>query len=224
MFNNLSDKDLNYGWGVAAVLFVLAMSFVLDVWGDRKTIRTHPLVEKRFYSTDTVRDPFAKAETVSAGFRFHCNDCHAIMKPPAVSRKPIAAHEKIVLDHEQAMTCYTCHSRDDREMLNDIHGTKISFAESDQICRRCHGPRYRDWKMGIHGRPTGYWDKTKGESKNLTCVYCHNPHAPQFMPMPPSPMPRRDNFIMMTPSGGEGGAGRGGHLPKDAKTKSGHHE
>lgn len=195
MFNNLPSKGSYYGWWIAGVLFLLAVSFVLDFWGDRKTIRDHALVEKRFYSTDSVRDPFAAAETTSAGFRFGCNDCHAIMEPPAVARKTIAEHEEIVLHHEQAMTCYTCHSRDDREMLNDIYGTKVSFEESEQLCRRCHGPRYRDWKIGIHGRPMGYWDKTKGESKNLTCVYCHNPHAPRFLPMPPAPPPHHDNFI-----------------------------
>lgn len=195
MFDNLPNKGSGYGWGIAGVLFLLAVSFMLDLWGDRKIIRDHPLVEKKFYSTDTVRDPFAAAETTSAGFRFGCSDCHSIMEPPQVPRKLIADHEEIVLDHEEAMTCYTCHSRDDREMLNDIYGTKVSFAESEQICRRCHGPRYRDWKIGIHGRPMGYWDQTKGESKNLTCVYCHDPHAPQFKPIKPSPPPHRDDFI-----------------------------
>ena len=113
-----------------------------------------------------------------------------------MSRPLIAAHKDIVLEHEEAMTCYTCHSRKNREMLNDIYGTEVAFEKSGDICRRCHGPRYRDWKLGIHGRPTGYWDKTKGERVNLTCVYCHNPHTPQFDPMPPSPPPIRDNYII----------------------------
>jgi formate-dependent nitrite reductase cytochrome c552 subunit len=107
----------------------------------------------------------------------------------------IAEHQDIVMDHEAAMTCYTCHSRTNRERLVDIYGTEVAFEQSENICRRCHGPRYRDWKLGIHGRLMGYWDTTKGTSTNITCVGCHDPHAPQFQRMRPSPPPSRDHYI-----------------------------
>lgn len=188
-------KEIAHGWWIACVLFLLAVSFVFDIWGDKRVIRQHPPVERKYYSTDTVRQPFVAAQTNEAGYRFNCNSCHEHLEPPQQIRKLIAEHQDIIIDHEAAMTCYTCHSRRNREMLNDIYGTEVAFGESENICRRCHGPRYRDWELGIHGRLMGYWDTTKGPSTNMTCVSCHDPHAPKFGAMRPSPKPSRDNYI-----------------------------
>lgn len=195
MYDDKKSTGTNYGWWISGVLVLMTLSFVFDIWGDKRTVREQPLVEKVFYSVDPVRTPFAKAEMTQAGFKFNCNECHQNMEPPLTMRKLIAEHQDIVLQHEEAMTCYTCHSRKSREDLIDIYGTKVPFEESHNICRRCHGPRFRDWKRGIHGRPLGYWDKIKGESTNITCVYCHNPHAPQFQLMKPSPPPTRSDYI-----------------------------
>lgn len=197
----MSDRkkrtEPSYGWWIAGILLLTMLSFIFDIWGDKKVIREHPLVEQKYYSTDPVRQSIAKAkaEIQHGGFEFNCNNCHQHFEPPEISRKLIGAHQDIIIHHEEAMTCYTCHSRDNHEKLNDIYKTEVAFENSENICRRCHGPRYRDWKLGIHGRPTGYWDKTQGESKNITCVYCHNPHAPKFQLMEPSPPPHRDNYI-----------------------------
>jgi len=191
-----SKSYSNHGWWVAAILLLLAGSFLLDIWGEEKIIRKHELAQWEDYGTDPVRDPFAAAEMTKAGYKFNCNNCHEHIKSPKTVRKLMAEHQNIVLKHEQAMNCYTCHSREDREMLNDIYGHPVSFEESEQLCRRCHGPRYRDWKLGIHGRPHGYWDETKGERVNFSCVYCHNPHAPKFQTMKASPAPHRDNYII----------------------------
>lgn len=195
MIENQLTPKTSHGWWVGAVLIALSVSFIYDIWGDRKIIREHPLVEERFYSPHPVRKPFVTARTTTAGFDYACNSCHALMDPPQEPRELIAEHEDIVLRHEPAMTCYTCHNREERENLNDIYGTLMSFEQSENICRNCHGPQSRDWKLGIHGRLSGYWDKAKGESRNMTCVYCHNPHTPRLEPMKPSPPPRRDDFI-----------------------------
>jgi len=189
-------QNPDHTWWIAIVFLLMAASFIFDVWGDKKTIRENPLVEEEYYSTDLVREPFAEAKITQAGFKFNCNSCHDHVDSPETPRKLIAEHEDIFLDHEEVMTCYTCHSRENREKLTDIYGTEVAFEKSEDICRRCHGPRYRDWKLGIHGRPIGYWDKTNGKQKNATCVYCHDPHAPKFALMEPSPPPIRDHFIM----------------------------
>ncbi|OGX35527.1 MAG: hypothetical protein A3C36_05470 [Omnitrophica WOR_2 bacterium RIFCSPHIGHO2_02_FULL_52_10] len=188
-------KGMAHGWWIACVLLLLAISFVFDMWGDKRLIREHKPVDPKYYSTNTVRHAFEKAETAQAGYQFECSSCHELMEPPLQIPKLIAEHEDIVLRHEAAMTCYTCHSRTNREVLNDIYGTEVAFGESENICRRCHGPHYRDWKLGIHGRVMGYWDKTKGPSTNKTCVSCHDPHAPKFPLMEPSPKPSRDHYI-----------------------------
>jgi formate-dependent nitrite reductase cytochrome c552 subunit len=195
MSDGKKSAEPNYGWWIAGVLFLTALSFVFDLWGDTKKIRQHPPVDEVFYSTHPVRESYAGALTTGVGLEYRCSDCHDAMEPPEIAPKVTEGHEEIVLRHEEAMTCYTCHSRTNRDALNDIYGTEVSFVASENICHRCHGPRYRDWKLGIHGRMQGYWDKTKGEKRNITCVSCHDPHAPAFQLMKPSPMPSRDNYI-----------------------------
>ncbi len=195
MQDDQKQSPSSHAWWIVCVLLLTAVSFVFDIWGDKKSIRENPAVEYKFYSTVPVRDPFTKAETERSGFKYNCNNCHEHIDSPMVPRKLIAEHQGIIVDHEEAMTCYTCHSRKNREELNDIYGNKVAFEQSQNLCRRCHGPRYRDWKLGIHGRMTGHWDKAKGGATNLACVYCHNPHSPKFKPMKPSPPPVRDNYI-----------------------------
>jgi|GEM_PF-4292866 len=51
-----------------------------------------------------------------------------------------------------------------------------------------HGDKFRDWKVGIHGKRTGYWN---GEKQYLLCAHCHNPHSPSFKAMKPMPPPVR---------------------------------
>lgn len=41
------------------------------------------------------------------------------------------------------------------------------------MCAKCHGPRYREWQQGAHGRSNGYWDNTRGESRRLGRTECH---------------------------------------------------
>ena len=54
------------------------------------------------------------------------------------------------------------------------------------VCGQCHGDKYRDWKAGVHGKRTGYWN---GKKQYLLCVHCHNPHQPHFKPLKPMPPP-----------------------------------
>lgn len=199
MHKSEHKNDPPYAWWISIVFVLLAVSFALDIWGDKKEIREHPPVEEVYYSTHPVREPFASAKTKQGAFVYDCADCHQNLEPPDENRPLVGAHTDIVLHHEQAMSCYTCHSKNNREQLMDIYGKEVSFEQSDQLCRRCHGPRYRDWELGIHGRPMGHWDTTKGERHNLTCVYCHDPHQPKFQPMKPSPPPSRNNFLTNKP-------------------------
>ena len=57
------------------------------------------------------------------------------------------------------------------------------------MCGSCHGPTYRDWEAGVHGRTSGYWDRSLGPMDRKACVNCHNPHAPHFPGRPPAPGP-----------------------------------
>ena len=76
--------------------------------------------------------------------------------------------------------------------LEKEYGERIGFDESYRLCGQCHGDKYRDWKVGVHGKRTGMWN---GEKQYLLCVHCHNPHDPGFKPLQPMPPPVRPENI-----------------------------
>lgn len=106
--------------------------------------------------------------------------------------------------------CLDCHNAEDRDRLTKMNGELLTFNQSQLLCGECHGPKLRDWALGIHGKTIGYWDPeldTKGETERFLCVKCHlshNPSFPSFVPMA-APVPRID------PPGG-------GHHPADEET------
>ena len=65
----------------------------------------------------------------------------------------------------------------------------MKLAESPPLCGSCHGPTYRDWEAGVHGRTGGYWDRSLGPINRQICVDCHNPHHPKIPPRKPAPGP-----------------------------------
>jgi hypothetical protein len=124
---------------------------------------------------------------------FPCMECHAGF-PPNPERRPLEGmHSDIVLHHdEKNRWCLDCHDANDRNQLRLASGALIPFTESYRLCGQCHGTQYRDWKSGIHGKRTGYWD---GPKRYLLCVHCHNPHRPRFAPLQPLPPPIRPQFL-----------------------------
>jgi len=115
-----------------------------------------------------------------------CQTCHKEIREPQ--------HKDIVLHHaENQRGCLDCHHPGDRDVLRLANGQSVPFAESYRLCGQCHGPKLRDWKVGLHGKRTGMWD---GERQYFLCVHCHrNPHAPQFPAMTPEPPPVRPEDI-----------------------------
>jgi hypothetical protein len=86
--------------------------------------------------------------------------------------------------------CFNCHNPAKLDQLVTRDGTKLKFEEATQLCASCHGPSYRDWEAGIHGRTTGYWNRQMGPSTRAECTSCHDPHAPAFPQLIPLPGPR----------------------------------
>ncbi len=123
-----------------------------------------------------------------------CSECHDETMPADPKRRVLTEdHKKIVLVHdEENRWCLDCHDADDRDQLRLASGAKIPFTESHRLCGQCHGPTYRDWKRGVHGKRTGMWN---GEKKYLLCSHCHDPHAPRFKPLAPKPPPVRPEQI-----------------------------
>lgn len=127
---------------------------------------------------------------------FPCMDCHGEkdLPPNPTRREMVDKHTNIKLVHhdEEHRWCLDCHDLNDRDFLHLAGGEKVPFTESYRLCGQCHGTQYRDWKVGIHGKRTGFWN---GPKRYMLCVNCHNPHSPHFAPLKPLPPPVRPHFL-----------------------------
>lgn len=179
---------VSLGW-IAVVFLFLSIAFVLNLWGRPKPIAENAPVDTSFVAHPAVRDPLMTARLDKIGFEYNCNACHQNFELSKETHTRIAEHTEIELDHGLNESCYNCHNIDNLETLVDYEGTLVKFETSELLCRKCHGPTYRDWTHGAHGRPSGYWDERKGVSTKTTCVQCHDPHSPAFKPIAPAPRP-----------------------------------
>ena len=189
-----TEKNTNYLWWIAIVFLGLACTFIFDLWGDKREIIKHPLTEPKHFTKAPVREAKLEPMMIQDGYAYRCNDCHKNIEPSTVQKSYFSAHSDIILEHGVNNYCTTCHARDNREMLINIHKVEIPFAQSHKTCLQCHGPIYRDWENGVHGRMNDFWDSNQGEVRKLTCVACHDPHQPKFKPMNPAPAPNIKNY------------------------------
>jgi hypothetical protein len=132
---------------------------------------------------------------------FPCTSCHdgKSMKPDTRRRELTGMHGDITLNHGPASRwCLDCHDANNRDSLHLASGEKVSFTASYQLCGQCHGDKYRDWRVGVHGKRTGSWNGTK---QYLLCVNCHNPHSPRFAPLKPMAPPAKPEEIQTRKGG-----------------------
>ena len=128
---------------------------------------------------------------------FPCSECHADLEVNE-TRRELDFHEDIELKHaEEQRWCLDCHNPADRDKLRLANGQTISFETSYNLCGQCHGTIFRDWKAGIHGKRTGFWN---GKKQYRLCVHCHNPHSPRYKPIEPLPPPIRPDELKYTKS------------------------
>jgi hypothetical protein len=119
----------------------------------------------------------AKPPPFSDGI-FPCMECHKDQKDR--TRRDLAFHDEqqSVFDHDsEHRWCLDCHDYEDRNVLRLASGATVPFTESYRLCGQCHGDKFRDWRVGIHGKRVGQWD---GAKTYFLCVNCHNPHSPRF--------------------------------------------
>ena len=145
-------------------------------------------------STEIITDTanLIPIETFSSDY-FPCNDCHIDIVPNTQRRELVEMHDDIIFDHDsENRWCLACHNTNNRDSLILAGGKLLGFDESYKLCGQCHGPKYRDWKLGIHGKRTGEWN---GQKQYLLCVHCHDPHSPKIKGLKPMPPPRRPEQI-----------------------------
>ncbi|MDO8445180.1 MAG: hypothetical protein Q7T53_03590 [Deltaproteobacteria bacterium] len=117
----------------------------------------------------------------------NCAFCHngqTVPFPTDKNPRLLAAHQDIVENSMQLMHgraafwCLDCHNATNRNKLIDHKGNEVSFNQPQQLCGKCHGEVYIDWRMGIHGKRIGSWTKG-GKKRWWVCTECHNPHTVQ---------------------------------------------
>jgi hypothetical protein len=123
-----------------------------------------------------------------------CRDCH---RNPDRETGPIPReleweHEDTQIVHGN-LWCLHCHDPAKPGKLRLADGKKVRFKDSWALCTQCHPKKLREWRAGVHGKQTGHW---RGTKEYLTCVACHEPHAPAFGRIPAKPRPKRPDEIV----------------------------
>jgi hypothetical protein len=193
--------------GLALLFSGLAAAFLFDIWGRPVPLLKWPEVDSTFTNTATVR--LSAAEVIRSGgdaSGFDCYACHEKRKPPEIRYDTNhnlvlpKEHADLVMAHgrnNRNESCYNCHDPENLDMLKTRSGQMLKLTESTLLCASCHGPTYRDWEIGIHGRVSGYWNTNLGSVTRQECASCHNPHAPAFPQMQPAPPP---HYLHATPN------------------------
>jgi hypothetical protein len=134
--------------------------------------------------------------------------CHnGTFPPPTDDNTPrtLTMHQDMVpdatnLQHGRgAIWCLDCHHAETRNKFVDHSGGEIDFDSSQVLCGKCHGPLFRDWRLGLHGKRIGEWAST-GKKRWFVCTECHDPHDvqqgernsgfAQIQPEPPPILPK----------------------------------
>ncbi len=121
-----------------------------------------------------------------------CHNGDYVPVPTSMEPRPLKMHQDIVpdsmnLQHGRgAIWCLNCHSAENRSKLIDNFGKEISFNQPQKLCGKCHGPIYRDWRDGIHGKRIGMWaaagKKDGGPVPNVTTrMTCNTGNATQAL-------------------------------------------
>lgn len=176
---------------VGPAFLLLAAWFV---WGSHSRFMPNepaaPIDRSRL-STEPRREKLGDPPTITIhGERRTCNDCHRLFTPSGHTPASLREHADVRLNHGINDRCRNCHSVENRNKLVLHDGTEIGFRESSTLCAKCHGPTFRDWERGAHGRTNGFWDSSRGTVRRLDCSECHDPHDPRYPAMEPiRPLP-----------------------------------
>jgi hypothetical protein len=184
---------------LVAAFGALALLLVANLWGHTPAQPRIPSVDPKFLETTPWRRSYADMVAAKEDMSdYDCYGCHEKNKPPPIRYD---ANHKIIIPkehgniemghgtHDRNNLCYNCHNEANLLTLQVRDGRELKFDNSPPLCGSCHGPTYRDWEAGAHGRTSGFWDTKQGATQRLACVNCHNPHAPRIPTREPAPGP-----------------------------------
>ena len=166
---------------------MLALAVVLWMIPSHPTVHSKiPPVDAVFTDPSPIRKISDRLQTADDGSK--CTECHEHGEAIEDLKSGKGNHE-IKLDHGRNNRCFHCHNPKDMDTFQNRDGDPVEYKDVVLMCTNCHGPQYRDWLAGIHGRRSGYYDTRKGEQKTLRCIECHNPHNPVYPRLKPAPGP-----------------------------------
>jgi hypothetical protein len=185
--------------GLAVVLLVLTVGFARGFWGAPERGKSNPLVDLEFTKPTTIRTSYVQLVSLKADLSdFDCYGCHETNKPPKLrfdANKNLIVpkeHNDIVMAHGRHgrnNNCFNCHNEQNLLLLQASDRRELKMEDSPALCGSCHGPTYRDWEAGVHGRTFGQWKSAAAEPSRLLCVDCHDPHHPKIPSRKPAPGP-----------------------------------
>lgn len=181
---------------VPLVLFSFAVLLALNPLPFASPVSEATHVPSSATDTTPVRQPRLEPTYDVAVFTYRCSECHKIIPSPEKTYRTLTQHTEIKLQHGINTHCFNCHHRENRDAFVDDLGNEIPWTEPQLVCAKCHGPVYRDWQHGSHGRTNGYWLASEGQQTHRKCIECHDPHHPPFPSMDPAPAP---NTLRMGP-------------------------
>jgi hypothetical protein len=185
--------------GLSVILLGMGGLFLANLWGHVPARRNIPLVDAKFLETTPWRQTYADLLKAKEDMSdFDCYGCHEKNKPPPIKfdeKQMIVIpkeHKNLVMghgSHDRNNLCYNCHNEQNLVTLQVRDGREVKFDNASPLCGSCHGPTFRDWEAGAHGRTSGFWDRSKGDIKRLQCANCHDPHSPRIPSRNPAPAP-----------------------------------
>lgn len=125
---------------------------------------------------------------------YECSICHEGFSGDMGAEALEGEHANITFDHGLNLLCLNCHHPENSDVYVYHDGSEIPGDDPTQLCAKCHGPHYKEWNLGIHGRASGAWSPDRGEQSKLNCIQCHDPHRPAFQPMRPQRPPVNTRF------------------------------
>jgi len=174
---------------VPVTLLLLAGVLWSQRWPFHSPVVVPPAAPAWASDPATVRHPTLRPDLKLASYTYRCSTCHNLFGPPPDSAPTARSPHGIVLKHGINARCLNCHHPTNRDAFVDDWGREIPYNEPYRVCAKCHGPVYRDWLHGAHGRTNGYWNTEMGPRERRRCVECHDPHQPPFPPMRVAPPP-----------------------------------
>jgi hypothetical protein len=190
------NRGISVALWVSAVLIIFAVILLLNPLPFESP--AGPATPLSDWVTDSmpVRQPKPQPSYQVAVYTYRCNDCHKIIPAPQYDPRTVIQHREIDLQHGINTRCLNCHHPTNRNVFVDDFGNEIPWSRPQHLCAKCHGPVYRDWQHGSHGRTNGYWNTSEGTQTRRKCIECHDPHRPPFPSLHPAPPP---NTLRMGP-------------------------